>query len=202
MTSPPKRIILGITGASGSPYGRALLDALTQTDFEIHLVVSRSAVTVLREEIGLEFPDQQFDVEHYLGRQIDSGRIFQYDDRDLAAAPASGSFRSAGMIICPCSMKTLGTIAHGTGASLVSRAADAILKERRRLVLVPRETPLSLVHLRNMVSVTEAGAIVLPAMPGFYMQPQTIDDLIQHLVLKILDAANIEHSIPLRWKDK
>ncbi len=203
MSPPPQRIIFGITGASGSPYGRALLRELASHPLEIHLVVSATAEIVMHEEMGLTFTGGKFNLEEFLGPLTSEprARIIQHDDRDLAAAPASGSFRTQGMVICPCSMKSLANIAHGTGASLITRAADACLKERRRLVLVPRETPLNLIHLRNMVAVTEAGAIVLPAMPGFYKQPSSIEDLIRHLVLKIMDAIGVEHSIDLRWKD-
>lgn len=198
----PDRLVVAITGASGAPYARMLLDELTRVEeLELHLIVSPSALIVMKEELGITFPGGRFDPERYLGRAIESGRIVQHSDSDVAAAPASGSFRHRGMVICPCSMKTLGTIASGTGSNLVSRAADACLKERRRLVLVPRETPLNLIHLRNMTAVTEAGAVVLPAMPGFYHRPETIDDLLRHLVLKICDVLDVDTTIPFRWKD-
>jgi 4-hydroxy-3-polyprenylbenzoate decarboxylase len=200
MTS--KRIILAVTGASGAPYGVALLRELLKLDVEIHLIVSDAAVLVMREELGLDFGPGGFDASAWVGQVVPRERVIVHSERNLAAPPASGSFRHDGMAICPCSMKTLAAIAHGTGGSLIPRAADACLKERRRLVLVPRETPLSLIHLRNMVSATEAGAIVLPAMPGFYKRPQTIDDLVRHLVMKILDSLGLEHSINLRWKDR
>lgn len=191
-----------MTGASGAPYARVLLDELTRIpDLELHLVVSASAMLVMKEELGLAFPGGRFDVAHYLGRPVEAGRVIQHSDSDVAAPPASGSFRHRGMVICPCSMKTVGVLASGTGSTLIARAADACLKERRRLVVVPRETPLNLIHLRNMTVLTEAGAIVLPAMPGFYHRPRTIDDLLRHLVLKILDALQIEHGIAMRWKD-
>lgn len=195
--------MVGISGASGAPYAQALLKELLRSDIEVHLIVSESAVTVMKEELGLVFSGGKFDVASYLGEDFswDRSQIIQHHERDIASGPSSGSFRHDGMIICPCSMKTLGTIANGIGANLISRAADACLKERRRLVLVPRETPLNLVHLRNMTAVTEAGAVVLPAMPGFYKEPKTIDDLINHLVLKMLDVLQVEHSINLRWKD-
>ncbi|MGC8839935.1 MAG: UbiX family flavin prenyltransferase [Candidatus Sumerlaeaceae bacterium] len=196
-----QRIIMGITGASGTIYARALLEELLSLDIQVHLIVSNAAKLVMREELGLMFPSQKFDVAHYLGHQVESGRVILYDDTDLAAGPASGTFRSRGMVICPCSMKTLATLAVGTGNSLITRAADACLKERRRLVLVPRETPLSLIHLRAMVNVTEAGAVVLPAAPGFYHRPKTIEELVRHIVLKILDALQLDHQIPYRWKD-
>lgn len=198
-----KRIVMGITGASGAPYSQELLRQLLALDIEVHLIVSASAVTVMREELGITFPNDVFDPAVYVGAETQGlNNIVLHNERDIASGPSSGSFRHDGMIICPCSMKTLGTIAHGTGANLVSRAADACLKERRRLVLVPRETPLNLIHLRNMTSVTEAGAIVLPAMPGFYKRPESVADLIKHLVLKMLDALQIEHHIDLRWKDR
>ncbi len=200
MTS--QRIIMGITGASGVIYARALLEELLSLDVQVHLIVSNAAKIVMREELGLTFPPaRHFDLSRLLGRETASERVVVYDDADLAAGPASGTFRSRGMVICPCSMKTLATLAAGTGSSLITRAADACLKERRRLVLVPRETPLNLIHLRAMVSVTEAGAVVLPAAPGFYHRPKTIDDLVRHIVLKILDVLQLEHSIPYRWKD-
>lgn len=192
---------MAITGASGAPYARALLQALLRSNLQVHLLVSQSAITVMREEINLVFPGNRFDPASYLDTDVPPDSVIMYDERDLAAGPSSGSFRHRGMIVCPCSMKTLATIATGTGGTLISRAADACLKERRRLVLVPRETPLNLVHLKNMISVTEAGAIVLPAMPGFYKQPQNLDDLIQHLVMKMLDALELENDSPLRWKD-
>ena len=192
---------MAITGASGAPYGIHLLRELLQLDVHVHLVVSSSAITVMKEELGLEFGPSGFDLETYVGRTVPAGRVVMHDDKNLAAGPASGSFRHDGMVICPCSMKTLASIAHGTGGSLVTRAADASLKERRRLILVPRETPLNLIHLKNMVAVTEAGAIVLPAMPGFYNKPSSIDDIIRHLVMKILDVLGLEHDIKMRWKD-
>ena len=196
-----KRIIFGITGASGAPYAVALLRELVQLDVQIHLIISEAAVTVMREELGQEYELPNFDLERYAGLAIPPQKIILHNEKDLAAPPASGSFRHDGMLICPCSMKTLATVAHGTGNSLISRAADACLKEHRRLILVPRETPLSLVHLKNMVSVAEAGAIVLPAMPGFYKRPETLDDLVRHLIMKILDMLNLDHKISLRWKD-
>lgn len=193
---------MGITGASGAPYGPALLRALLRLNMQVHLIVSRSALTVLREEMGITFLRDEFSLEDYLqapGLPLEN--VIVHDEHNYLAGPASGSFRHRGMVICPCSMKTLGQVAHGTGGSLITRAADTCLKERRRLVLVPRETPLSLVHLRNMVAVTEAGATVLPAMPGFYARPATINDLIDHLILKILDSLGLEIDSHMRWQD-
>jgi len=192
---------MAITGASGAPYARVLLQTLLQAKVQVHLVVSHSAIVVMREELGLTFPGDKFDVAAYLGHETAPGEVILYDERDIAAGPSSGSFRHAGMVVCPCSMKTLASVAHGTGGNLITRAADACLKERRRLVLVPRETPMSLIHLRNMVTVTEAGAIVLPAMPGFYAHPKSVDDLLRHLALKITDSLGLDLPSAMRWKD-
>jgi 4-hydroxy-3-polyprenylbenzoate decarboxylase len=226
--SSPRRIILGVSGSSGAPYGPALLrELLAVPDLEVHLIVTASATIVMREEMGLEFAGGQFDVAQWLAwnwagtapmaQEIptspngptkppptpDLTRVILHRDGDVAAGPASGSFRTLGMIICPCSMRTLATIATGTGASLITRAADATLKERRRLVLVPRETPLNLIHLRNMVTVTEAGATVLPAMPGFYHRPQTLDDIVRFIVMKVMDAIGLDAPgvQGMRWKE-
>jgi 4-hydroxy-3-polyprenylbenzoate decarboxylase len=196
-----ERVIVGITGASGVIYAKVLIEELLKLDVAVHLIVSNAARLVMREEMGLTFPSNRFDVARLLGHDVQPQRVVLYDDADLASGPASGTFRSRGMVICPCSMKTLATLAAGTGSSLITRAADACLKERRRLVLVPRETPLSLIHLRAMVAVTEAGAIVLPASPGFYHRPASIDELVSHVAMKALDALGLEHDLPWRWKD-
>jgi 4-hydroxy-3-polyprenylbenzoate decarboxylase len=197
----PRRVLVGITGASGIIYGKALVTELLSLEVETHLIVSAAALLVMREELGISFVGGKFDLQTFLGARIPPGKVVLYDDTDLAAGPASGTFRSVGMVICPCSMKTLSTLAAGTGSTLITRAADACLKERRRLVVVPRETPLNLIHLRSMVSLTEAGAIILPAMPGFYHRPRTIEELVRHVVLKILDVMQLPHQIPYRWKD-
>jgi flavin prenyltransferase len=197
-----RRVLVALTGASGVIYGRILLEELMRLDVDVHLIVSSSAMLVMKEELGLDFPDGRFDPELLLGKSEAAKKLTLYDEYDLAAAPASGTFRAHGMVICPCSMKTLGALASGTASTLITRAADACLKERRRLVLVPRETPLNLVHLRNMVTLTEAGAVILPASPGFYHRPQTIDELVRHVIMKLLDVLDIEHSIPYRWREE
>jgi polyprenyl P-hydroxybenzoate/phenylacrylic acid decarboxylase-like protein len=182
-------LVIGISGASGPQYGIRLLRVLRELgSHEVHLVLSREAETTIRLETEME-PQQVCT----LADQV-------HDPDDLAASIASGSFRTAGMAICLCSMRTLAAIATGLSDSLLVRAADVCLKERRRLVLVPRETPLSLIHLRNMVAVTEAGAVVLPPVPAFYHQPQTIDDLIDQTVGKVLDQLGIEHQLFQRWR--
>jgi polyprenyl P-hydroxybenzoate/phenylacrylic acid decarboxylase-like protein len=178
-----------MTGASAPVLGIHLLTSLAQLGtVETHLVMSRAAHRTI--ELETDYRPAQVaalaDVHHRRG--------------DLAAPIASGSFLTVGMVVVPCSMKTLASIAHGFSEDLVSRAADVCLKERRRLVLVARETPLSLIHLRNMVAVTEAGAVVLPPMPAFYHQPQSVPDLLAHLTGKVLDQFGIEHDLYPRWE--
>jgi polyprenyl P-hydroxybenzoate/phenylacrylic acid decarboxylase-like protein len=183
-----RRLVVGIAGSSAPQYGIALLRTLhSLASIETHLVLSTGAVRTIQLEAGLDPAEvcALADVVH--------------DPQDLAAPISSGSFLTIGMVVAPCSMKTLAAIAHGYSDSLLSRAADVTLKERRRLVLVTRETPLSLVHLRNMVAVTEAGATVLPPMPAFYHHPQSIDDLVAQTVGKVLDQFGIEHRTFRRW---
>ncbi|MEU8900456.1 UbiX family flavin prenyltransferase [Nocardia sp. NPDC048505] len=183
------RLLIGITGASAPHLAIHLLTALQRLQtVETHLVVSRAAHRTLELEAGLRAEDliALADVHHQRG--------------DIAASIASGSFLTMGMVVVPCSMKTLAAIAHGYSDDLLARAADVCLKERRRLVLVTRETPLSLIHLRNMTAVTEAGAIVLPPVPAFYQQPASIQDLLAHLSGKILDQFGIEHDLSPRWQ--
>jgi len=185
---PPKRLVVGISGSSGPHFGVALLRTLREIGgLETHLVVSEAARITIRIEAGLDPADvlALADVVHEPG--------------DLAASIASGSFRTEGMAIVPCSMRTLAAVALGYADNLLTRAAEVTLKERRRLVLVPRETPLSLAHLRNMLAATEAGAVILPPVPAFYHQPETIEDLIAHTVGKVLDQFDIQHDLFRRW---
>jgi polyprenyl P-hydroxybenzoate/phenylacrylic acid decarboxylase-like protein len=183
-----ERLVVGISASSAPQYGIALLEALAaNSDVESHLILSRSAHRTIGLETNLTIADvvALADVVH--------------DPNDFAASVSSGSFLTAGMVVAPCSMGTLAAIAHGLTPSLIARAAGVTLKERRRLVLVPRETPLSLIHLRNMVAVTEAGATVLPPVPGFYSAPQSVSDLISHTVGKVLDQFDIDHDLFRRW---
>jgi polyprenyl P-hydroxybenzoate/phenylacrylic acid decarboxylase-like protein len=183
-----KRLIVGVTGSSAPQLGVALLEALEGIDsVETHLVVSRGGERTIQAEMGLTRKDIEA-----LGDVV-------YEPDDVAASISSGSFRTCGMAIMPCSMRTLGAIASGNTTDLISRAADVCLKERRRLVLVARETPLNLIHLRNMETVTLAGGTVLPPVPAFYHQPQTIDDLLRHAVGKVLDQFDIDHDLFRRW---
>jgi flavin prenyltransferase len=185
-----RRIIVGISGSSAPIYGIRLLEVLSRNpSIETHLVLTEGAETTL----ALEAPG-------WTRRKVESLAVHVHDPNNLAASISSGSFITAGMVVIPCSMKTLGNIAHSTGGDLLSRAADVILKERRRLILVPRETPLHLGHLRNMVTVTELGGIIMPPIPAFYHKPKTIEDLIQHTIGRVLDLLEIEHQLFQRWK--
>ncbi len=186
-------LVLAMTGASGAPYAVRLLGALARARVPVWLIVSSHGWRLLDQESGIK---DLADLKRATG---DWKHVTVFDDADRGAAPASGSARSAGMVVCPCSLGTLAAIAHGTSRSLIERAADVALKERRKLVLVPRETPLSLVHLRNMTAVTEAGAIVLPAAPGFYHRPERIEQLVDFVVQRILDQLGIDAALVPRW---
>jgi 4-hydroxy-3-polyprenylbenzoate decarboxylase len=187
-------IVLALTGASGAPYALRLLDVLARNRLPVWLIPSSHGMRLLREECRIESLDA---LQQATGGDWSSVTVFSDDDR--GALPASGSRRTSGMVVCPCSMGTVAAIAGGTSRSLVERAADVTLKERRKLILVPRETPLSLVHLRNLVSVTEAGAIVLPAAPGFYHRPTQIAELVDFMVQRILDHLDLDIEIARRW---
>jgi flavin prenyltransferase len=184
-----RRLIVGITGASAPHYGVRLLEVLREhTDVEIHLVVSSGARATIEQELGRD-ADEVIALGHVA-----------YDDADLPAAISSGSFLTEGMIVAPCSVKTLSAIANSYTATLIARAADVCLKERRPLVLLVRETPLHLGHLRLMERATEAGAVVLPPVPAFYHRPQTIQDLLDHAVVKALDQVGIHLDLIQRWQ--
>lgn len=187
-------IVLALTGASGAPYAVRLLEVLARNRLPVWLIASEHGMRLLREECAINSLEE---LRRATGGDWSSVVTFPDDDR--GALPASGSQRTAGMVICPCSMGTLAAIAGGTSRSLVERAADVTLKERRKLVLVPRETPLSLVHLRNMVTVSEAGAVVLPAAPGFYHRPDRVGDLIDFVVQRVLDQLELDLQIARRW---
>lgn len=183
-----RRIVVGISGASGAVYGVRLLQALaTAEGVETHLVVSAAGLRNLRHELDLDAPQLR-----PLAHQV-------HDVVDVGAAIASGSFRAAAMAIAPCSMRTLAAVAHGLGDNLITRAADVMLKERRRLVLLARESPLHLVHLRNMATVTEMGAIVCPPVPAFYLRPRSVQDIVDHTVARVLDLLDVPHALAPRW---
>jgi len=186
-------VTFALTGASGAPYAVRLLAALNESGTPVRLIVSQTGWRLLDEEVGIGSEAA------LRARTGDWSRVVVYDDHDRGATPASGSAESAGMVVCPCSMGTLASIAQGTTRSLIERAADVVLKERRPLILVPRETPYSTIHLENMLRVTRAGATVLPASPGFYHRPETIDDLIDFVVGRVLAHLRIEHRLGPIW---
>jgi len=186
-TPSPQRLIVAITGATGVAYGVRLLQVLRETAIETHLLVSDAGVLNLHQELDMSRKDVEAlaDVVHPV--------------RDVGASIASGSFVSSGMIVAPCSMRTLAAVAHGLSDNLITRAADVVLKERRRLVLMVRETPFNLAHLRNMTAVTEMGGIIFPPLPGFYHRPQSIEEMIDHTVGRVLDLFSLEHTLTPRW---
>jgi flavin prenyltransferase len=187
-------IVLALTGASGAPYGVRLLEVLAHHHVPVWLIPSSHGLRLLKAECGIDSIEA---LQTATGGDWSSVTVFP--DTDRGALPASGSRRTGGMVVCPCSMGTVAAIAGGTSRSLVERAADVTLKERRRLILVPRETPLSLVHLRNLVAVTEVGAIVIPAAPGFYHRPTRVSELVDFIVQRILDHLDLDIEIARRW---
>lgn len=195
-----KRLIVGITGASAGVYGVRLLQVLTeQQDIEIHLTISSSGARALSEELQLEVNLNNFKLESLIG--VSSPRVIYHHESDIAAPIASGSFRTEGMVVVPCSMGSVASIAGGMSRNLIQRAADVCIKENRKLVIVPRETPLSPIHLENMLKLSRLGVCVLPAMPGFYHYPKDVDDLLNFVVTKILDQFGIDTGLIQRWKE-
>jgi len=201
-------VVLAITGASGAIYAARLLELLLAGGQQVRLVISRSGAQVLEHELGLKIDLRDVAIDQFRpafagplsGAAADSAPPLVYHQaEDYSAGIASGSFLTKGMVICPCSMGTLASIAGGHSQNLIHRAADVHLKERRKLVLVPRETPLSSIQLANMQKLAEAGAVILPAMPGFYHAPRSIDDLVHFIVGRILDHLGVEHRLVKRW---
>jgi 4-hydroxy-3-polyprenylbenzoate decarboxylase len=188
MTASPQRLVVAITGATGAIYGVRLLQVLgAVSGIETHLIISEAGVLNLHQELDMNRKD------------VEALAYRAYSPRDIGATLASGSFLSDGMIVTPCSMKTLASIALGLSDNLIARAADVMLKERRRLVLMVRETPFNLAHLRNMTAVTEMGGIIYPPLPGFYHRPQTIAEMVDHTVGRVLDLFEIPHVLTPRW---
>jgi 4-hydroxy-3-polyprenylbenzoate decarboxylase len=187
--------VLGITGASGAPYAVRLIETLARKHVPLMLIVSSHGWRLLEHEAGLSSLEE---LQQATGGDWSS--ITVYDNGDRGALPASGSAPSAGMVVCPCSMGTMSAIAQGSSRSLVERAADVTLKERRPLILVPRETPFSLIHLRNMTAVTEAGGTVIAAAPGFYHKPQQVGDLVDFIVQRVLDHMGVDVDLAPRWE--
>ena len=195
-----KRLIVGITGASAGIYGVRLLEVLTKhEDIEVHLTISSSGVRALWEELQIKIDPDNFELESLIG--VSSPRVIYHHESDIGASIASGSFRTEGMIVVPCSMGSIAAIATGISRNLIQRAADVCIKENRKLVLVPRETPLSSIHLENMLKLSRMGVCVLPAMPGLYHFPKTVDDMFNFVVTKILDQFGIDTQLIQRWKE-
>jgi 4-hydroxy-3-polyprenylbenzoate decarboxylase len=201
MAEPP--LVVGITGASGAAYAVRLLEVLLEAGREVHLAISPSGQAVIETELGLAVDLDRFDVATLLRRPPPAGGVLHYHHyKNLMAPIASGSFLTAAMVICPCSGSTLSAIAHSMGENLIHRAAEVHLKERRRLVVVPRETPLSLPQLKNMQAIHEAGAVVLPAAPGFYHGAATVADLVDFVVARICDQLGVPNALIRRWGEE
>ncbi|MFH2067619.1 MAG: flavin prenyltransferase UbiX [Pseudomonadota bacterium] len=192
------KIIVAICGASGSIYGIRLLKSLLERPIDVRLIISSAGEAVMQHETDYTAPMIRFlrkeDVQIHPDAVLE-----QYEPDNLFAQPASGSFHHHGMAVVPCSMKTMGSIAAGISGSLIHRSADVCLKERRPLILVPRETPLSLIHLKNMQRAAEAGAVIMPASPSFYFQPQSVPELVDTVVARILDHLGIKHHLVKQW---
>jgi flavin prenyltransferase len=192
-------IVVAITGASGAPYAVRLLECLVTAQRDVQLIVSSHGFRLLKTETDIDSIDALRD---HVGSKLWDKHVRYYDDNDRGAAPASGSSLNAGMVICPCSMGTVSAIATGSSRSLIERAADVALKERRPLILVPRETPLSAIHLENMLTVTRAGAVIMPAAPGFYHRPEKIVDLVNFMVARVMDHLGVPQKIAPRWSEE
>lgn len=197
-------LVVAITGASGSAYAVRLLEVLISAGRSIHLVVSPAGQQVIRHELGIQVDGAQFSIDQLFpsggpAEKLDSGNVQLHNYRDFSAGIASGSFQTDGMVICPCSMGTLAAVSQGLSQNLIHRAADVHLKERRKLIVVPRETPLGSIQLSNMKTLADAGAVILPAMPGFYNQPQSIDDLVDFVVARICDQLGVPQELTKRW---
>ena len=192
----PLPIVMAITGASGAPYAVRLLEQLVVAEQPVQLIVSSHGLRLLATETDIA---TVLDLRRAVGADGWDALVTVFDDADRGAPPASGSARNRGMVICPCSMGTVSAISQGTSRSLVERAADVTLKERRNLVLVPRETPYSMVHLENMLRLTRAGAVILPASPGFYHRPSKVSELVDFVVARVLDHLHVEHQVGQRW---
>ena len=195
-----RRLVVAITGASGSIYAVRFLEAVLEQYDRIYLTVTENAATVIRTELGLDFPADKMDTRSLLGRYYKKVDVFQ--PHDLTAPPASGSVQHRGMVIIPCSMGTAGRIAAGISNDLVTRAADVCLKERRPLILVIRETPLGLIHLRSLTTLAEAGATILPAAPAFYNHPKTVEDMVSFVVSRTMQQLGLTQGLLPEWESR
>ena len=200
----PKTICLAFTGASGMPYGVRLLECLLAAGCRVQLLYSQVAQIVARQEMALELPARASEAQIFFRERFASlpGSLEVYGREEWFAPVASGSNPPDAVIVCPCTMGTLASIAQGMASNLIERAADVVLKEGRKLVLVPRETPFSMIHLENMLRLSRAGAVILPPNPGFYHHPESVGDLLDFVVARILDQVAVPHSLMQRWGDK
>jgi 4-hydroxy-3-polyprenylbenzoate decarboxylase len=198
---PLNTVTLALTGASGMVYGLRLLECLLHQGLRVNLLVSQAAHIVAKQELGVSLPARAGDLQKQLAASLDAaaGQLRVYGRDDWNAPVASGSNAADAMVVCPCSMGTLAAIAHGMSDNLIERAADVTLKENSKLILVPRETPFSVLHLENMLALARMGAVILPPNPGFYHLPQNIEDVIDFIVARILDQLGIEHELMARW---
>ncbi len=191
---------MGITGASGALYAQRLIRFLTQKKYPLHLIFSENGRIVWQNELGEAIPQGVKEQEKLFRERHHTENLFCHGIRDLSAPVSSGSFLTAGMVVIPCTMGTLSGIANGSSDNLIERAADVALKEGRKLVIVPRETPLNAIHLANMLKLSQAGAKMIPAMPAFYQQPRSLEDLADFIAGKVLDGLEIEHDLFRRWQ--
>jgi 4-hydroxy-3-polyprenylbenzoate decarboxylase len=201
MHIPLKTVTVALSGASGMAYGLRLLECLIQAELQVYLLVSQAAHIVAKQELGVTLPARAGELERQLSAGMDArdGQLRVFGREDWNAPVASGSNPADAMVVCPCSMGTLAAIAHGLSDNLIERAADVVLKEGRKLVLVPRETPFSALHLENMLTLARMNAVILPANPGFYHRPQTIEGVVDFVVARILDQLGVEHALMARW---
>jgi 4-hydroxy-3-polyprenylbenzoate decarboxylase len=201
MSHPPQTVAVAFTGASGMPYGLRLVDCLLTAGCTVWLLYSQVAQIVARQEMGLELPSRPAEVEAALSARFSAlpGRLRVFGREEWFAPLASGSNPADAMVVCPCTMGTLAAIATGLSQNLIERAADVALKEGRKLVLVPRETPFSAIHLENMLKLARLGVVILPPSPGFYNHPQTVDDIVDFVVARVLDQLRVPHRLMQRW---
>lgn len=202
-TKPQETIILAMTGASGSMYGLRLLECLLKADIRVYFLVSKAAQLVLATETDLDMPSRPAEMGHWLSERFNTApdKLTVFSREDWMSPVASGSHQARAMVVCPCTTGSLAAIAQGNSDNLIERAADVMIKEGRQLIMVPRETPVSAIHLENMLKLARLGVTILPANPGFYHKPQCIEDLIDFVVARILDQLHIEHALVPRWGD-
>jgi flavin prenyltransferase len=201
MPAPLNTVTLALSGASGMAYGLRLLECLLAADLRVYLLVSQAAHIVAKQELDIALPARAIDLEKQLsdGLQPREGQLRVFGREDWNAPVASGSNPADAMVVCPCSMGTLAAIAHGVSDNLIERAADVMLKEQKKLILVPREAPFSTLHLENMLKLSRMNAVILPANPGFYHRPQTVESIVDFIVARILDQLGIQHTLMVPW---